>query len=1079
MANDRKKQKEFKKLVKNNDIKSLFLFIQENIDDEDFDFSLLDDKYGISEENFLKLFNENGEVVYNDNYLWIILYTKKLKELIMKIDKNWASHFSPLEIEYINYSLKHPEIDEAFMSMSGDDILNKYFANGTVSEELFSEILFSNDVCKKLLSSKEFKKRFSPLEIKFIERFHRLDENLFNYATNKNITRNDLELIFDGKRLLPKYYKDIIVGELVYEEGYYDVDKYYKYLNGEELVFVYRLQADQDFRSICGSYNINFENFKTYFDIIDNDLKAKKEFITNALNERDFLICSFINSNQYGEYNLQDNEITIIQTLKGNMSPKIKNAFLELLKQKEEILTYDKEKLHKFLGLLSLITVALENSNSKELRKFKGDILIQLMNNPNPEHALNLINDIYTKNNLPDVGKAYLIFKVLHGDYTKFNLSEESMISPVLKSCKSDNERDMIIFSDLIKAAFGSNNRSIRDYLKNIKEGNELFSRDDLDVSKLNSFELNTLKIFCDHLRTLYNNTQAGKEKPKIASNNLLKDLQDLKESFKPNERYSLPDRIVRSFCYYAGFKSFDEAWGYFVSKIDIADKRNRLNSQKVELSGLTLEQGDFVKGIGDLKYLATILQNGSGAKEFLAIGATSDLTPLDTDLTMVTTATKSLDDMISTSRSSFFGPIFFVLKKDNNITVTRDENGNLYSSVSINLEAFSTGEKGHYGIRTGFATSDVDYIVIDSEKVDEILSQTKHIIVTNGFYIPVVDSKTGKLLFDAREYDEMKSKMAGMKYYNDDQFVFSKNLAVDDDIKFIRENIDRNNADATIKKQKIYEILRRKFAELGIELKDYFDLDISLGNVQLIDTGSTGRGTATGITSDFDFIMRIDSNMDENKIKSMIFKAFNIPSSADKMKNIRVTGIKIDDSLPPIDLDISFLKKSESNFYSTDRALKERLEQIKKQDDEKYRDVVANIILAKQVLKNAGAYKPNHAREKAEGGLGGVGIENWILQHGGSFYDAAKSFVDIAGRCNFEEFCNRYKIWDYGMNFYTGEYEEYVSQNMSRAGFEKMKSALEQYLKTVKVIVKDSITYEPTLSTDFDLSVDDSSLKL
>ena len=546
-----------------------------------------------------------------------------------------------------------------------------------------------------------------------------------------------------------------------------------------------------------------------------------------------------------------------------------------------------------------------------------------------------------------------------------------------------------------------------------------------------------------------------------------------------------MPDRIVRSFCYYAGFKSFDDAWKYLENKASIADKKNRLNSKKVELNDFKLEKGDFIKGIGDLTYLETILQNGSIAKEFLAIGASSDATPLDTDLTMISDSETTLDNAFQNSKSAQFGPIFFVLKNNDGITVTRDENGNTYPAVSTNLEAFSSGEKGHYGIRTGFASTEVDYIAIDSEKVEEFLPKAKHIIVTNGFYIPIVDTKEGKLLFSPKEYDEMKAKMCGVKHYNNDNFVFSRNLSVDEKLNSIKENIEKNNNDATMKKKKIYEILGKKLSEAGIELKDYFDLDISLGNVQLIDTGSTGRGTATGITSDFDFIMRIDSNMNEQVIKDMIFKALNIPKTKDTMKNIRVTGIKIDDYLEPIDLDISFVKKAETNFYSTDEALKERLEEIKKQDSEKYKDVVANIILAKKVLKEAGVYKPNHAREKAEGGLGGVDVENWVLQHGGSFYDAAKSFIEASKGCKFEEFCVKYKIWDYGKNFYTGEYDEFVSQNMSKQGYEKMISALEHYLSTVKTIEKDSTIYENnltnniTLSTNISLSDDESSLKL
>ena len=186
MASDRRKQKELKKLIKNGDIKNIVRFIKENINDEEFDFSLISDVYEISENTFLELFNDNVEMNYNTNKRWIILYTKQIKELMIKTDKNWAAHFSPLEVDYINYSLKNPEIDLAFLSIAGNDILSKYFANGVVSEELFKEELFNNEVCKKLISNPTFKNKFSSLEIEFIKKFDKLDNNLWIYTMNNN-----------------------------------------------------------------------------------------------------------------------------------------------------------------------------------------------------------------------------------------------------------------------------------------------------------------------------------------------------------------------------------------------------------------------------------------------------------------------------------------------------------------------------------------------------------------------------------------------------------------------------------------------------------------------------------------------------------------------------------------------------------------------------------------------------------------------------------------------------------------------------------------------------------------------------
>ena len=971
-----KKQKELKRLIKNNNFKEIVNFINSNIEDEEFDFSLIEDTYGINEADFIKLFDNEGNMQKKgENNIYKILFTKELKELMIKKDDSWKEDFSELQIKYINYSLKNPEIDFAFRFISIRDIdatLKECFDGKDINDNLFKLILFEKDVLKKIIKNPNFKNKFSSLEVDFINKCDKLDTNISEFLYTKKDWRQILPKYFDGNKLLPVYYKELIFDNYLNDQMYIDIENYFKHLSKVELLFINLIKDDYFLKNVCKELNLNSNNLEEYFEIVSDTLKLKKDIVKKALKSRDYSLFLFISERDYDMYELNDKEILIINTIKKEKNINLKKSFLEILKQKEEIIVYNEEQLKSFLNLLSLLTNKLKNTNSSELHKFKADILVELMNNPNPERALELINDVYTKNNLPDVGKAYLTFKILHPDYKAFDFSESSSVSPVLKDCKNDNERDMIIFSDLLKASFGSNNRSIRDYLTNIKEGNELFLKvDKNNINTLSVEEIITLKIFVNHLKTLYNNTKKGKDFPQNLSGNLIEDIENFKKIFKVTDRYDLPDRIVRSFGYFAGFKSYNDAWEYFTNKVEIADSRNRYNSLKLSVEDFKLEQGDFVKGIGDLKYFKTILQNGSVAKEFLSIGASSDMTPLDTDLIKITKEIETLDDMVNYSRSSSYGPIYFVLKHNDGITVTRDEFGNKNDYDFTDIEAFSTGSQGHYGIRSGFAITEVDYIIIDNTQIETVLPEVKHTIVTNGFYIPVIDSKSGKLIFNIQEYDEMKKKISGLKYYVNDDFIFSNNLNIDQSINGIKENIDNNIEDTKSKKKKILDILNNKFSESGIELKDYFDSDISLGNVQLIDTGSTGRGTMTGTTSDFDFIMRIDSNMKTEYLKDLIFRAFNVSQNEDKMKNIRLKNIIIDGLIDPIDIDISFVNKSETNFYSTDAALKDRLEQIKKQDSEKYKDVIANIILAKKVLKESGVYKPNHSRDIKEGGLG------------------------------------------------------------------------------------------------------------
>ncbi len=57
---------------------------------------------------------------------------------------------------------------------------------------------------------------------------------------------------------------------------------------------------------------------------------------------------------------------------------------------------------------------------------------------------------------------------------------------------------------------------------------------------------------------------------------------------------------------------------------------------------------------------------------------------------------------------------------------------------------------------------------------------------------------------------------------------------------------------------------------------------------------------------------------------------------------------------------------------------------------------------------------------EYGQGGLGGIGIEAWILNHGGSFEAAAKSFLETAKDennefKNFSDFKREYFIFGAG----------------------------------------------------------------
>ena len=419
-------------------------------------------------------------------------------------------------------------------------------------------------------------------------------------------------------------------------------------------------------------------------------------------------------------------------------------------------------------------------------------------------------------------------------------------------------------------------------------------------------------------------------------------------------------------------------------------------------------------------------------------------------------------------------------------------------------LEIFATGVvdgSGHYGVRTGFGMNLVDYCVTDSTRIDSTLVSevTKLEIALNGFYIPVVDKDSEELIFTPDDYDKMRRQMSGLSYYRTGDYQFAPDselelgeLTLDkeslsavstptasstssssagDDAQgassgsitipgtdTIIDQLPASMAETDRKHEVINQVIKQAIAsipELNLSYKDYLDGDLTENIVEMIDTGSTGRQTNAPGSGDFDYMARLDRSIlndptKKQQITDALLTAFGRENdgSAIVNGNLRLKQVSLDGLAEPVDIDITFAQKTNKVQYPTDAALADRLTNIKNQSETKYQQVLANIIYAKQFLKAAGAYKPRRSPEaKGIGGLGGVGIENWVLQHGGSFKQAARDFLAVADNCSsFEDFCAHYPVWDYGENhkgIRSKPHDNFVADNMNQEGYERMKEAL------------------------------------
>ena len=766
-----------------------------------------------------------------------------------------------------------------------------------------------------------------------------------------------------------------------------------------------------------------------------------------------------------------------------------------------------------------------ELTNSEEAYKLRDQIIDGALEQDDPLEVFAKIEKIFEKNNLPLFAKIYKCFETLYPNFNKstFNFDKNSRISPDLLNAnplekrmaylrKNGSDRDVrmqMVFNDLLRISICSADRSLIDYMNNIKVGNDLY----LDiVSSKRTFESltfeekNILDIFSSHLEALQENKI--KSKNMILDNLSLPDkIRVLSKEFSPTDRHSLPDRIIRSFAYYAGFDSFESLNNYIIDSYKKAERLGESNVIKRQI--FSFEDGDLLRCIGNIDALEASLDIGNVCKEFLGPlkgESNSDATPLDIDFSLINTANgmkKTIYSCISGTPTGFgFGNIYLVTDKSNpNIRITRDNNDNIDTPYDpMKLEVFSTEFSSgvgatRWGARTGYSlVTDVDYIIykknfeINSLKpynedgsvnyvnqtsdVYDDLIRLKMLLAKKGIYKPVYDF-TGKLVFTKKEYDTIRSKLDGIYHYKTITEEEKAYPLADTSLLYfpgIEELVTEMQQDRS-KQQEKRKIITDKIKEIlmsslgATQINDTILNDLSQGNIDLLETGSTSRGTNVPGDADYDFMTRVGRN-DLNNTAAVIRdlnSLFSPQTNISHDNRFRGKDIKLDGIEEPIDIDISFTQKRDKVDYSTDTCLSDLLRTIEKEYPEQFPLVKANIVYAKKILKAGKAYKSRRSSE-AEGGLGGIGVEYWILQNGGSFINAVNSFLAQAVKDGniipYEEFKDKYQVWDFGKNHEPREikigssekivfpYDEFVSCNMSEKGYLKMTNILLEFKK-------------------------------
>ena len=578
-----------------------------------------------------------------------------------------------------------------------------------------------------------------------------------------------------------------------------------------------------------------------------------------------------------------------------------------------------------------------------------------------------------------------------------------------------------------------------------------------------------------------------------------------------------LKDKIVNYIGHSAGYDSFNQIVQDINRIRNNADKRNRECAEEYRDKPFMFEEGDFLRGIGYIEALTGSLNKGNVAREFMCSYAGtsgSDATPLDVDISYVVPKSGITTSIDNTVTRWSYGNIFVVIKKDNqNFNITRDKDRNVLDTKydPNKVEMFSTLTADHWGARTGISFTDVDFILYKENKIIErderglpmvdekgnivyvknsndrsddgyvpiehdALAEIQFEIARNGYYIPVIDM-LGRLAFTPEQYDALRSKVAGLPYYSSAEYTISSKLdfpGIDELVEIKKVDMQKTAEKEKIVRGKVEEIIKNSKLDVDtIAIADTLSKDLTEGIVQLIGTGSTSRGTNVPDDSDFDYMLKVDKKVYMHMTDTLIanFKTMEHEEDNSHDKRVRLAGVTVEGLEEPFDIDISIDQKKNNIQYSTEMALEERLKTIRKQSPDDYYKVIANIVYAKQFLKEIGVYKS--ARVNPElGGLGGVGVENWILQNGGSFRQACETFLEKAfdpktsEMVPFSDFKKVYTVWDFGENHESKgkhPFDEYVSLNMNEAGYTKLCVELPKKLKEINEGLSKNRTIEST----------------
>ncbi len=867
--------------------------------------------------------------------------------------------------------------------------------------------------------------------------------------------------IFETCKELPSSLQERLLGESAFPDLDFTIADRYK------------VAADlMRFASIDSMDNnlINFvRNADNYQDLLIDE-RPSKVFIDAVIKNKDFqTLPKFLTEDVLSQYDSAEKSVFATwMTLPDDLKQ-------EVIKEAPDFPNIPVDQAEKYRVAAETIT-RIRNSPSVEIKRLERELIGQLWKLDNPTQALEEIISVFEKNNLPLVGKVYRVFETIYdnpnatGTTTlEQDLSNKTNLSPVLKVA-TPRERREIIYKDLLSINVASGNPQLRDYLEVLRDGEQVVSKMEQEgVGALSDREQNQLGHFFDKMDMLYSTSLFGRtienrrrakhidSSPSTSYLRLEERRDALRKNFRVRSDQKFTDRLSEMFLRPVGFTKIEDVLEKMDSSKARADLRNR-EFVRANDGKIVLKPGDRFKGVSSAD-IGKILERGAVAREYLGVSAGSDATPYDTDtgLILEQDLANGVTSAIGASPSNGYGDILLVVKDRKQ-----------FGTGDNQYESFASGVVGerHYGIRTGFASTEIDAIIannssFDARKLDDLFMA----IAQQGVYIPVGDAN-GEIVFTPERFDEYRKTFDGVSEYSSSP-VTVKRVGVDEAtyafpnspqvVASTKGVLDQLMEEVIIDRGKVIDLsseIRKRISDAlagnGVTLRGEFDT--SIYGAEFVDTGSTARGSNVPGDYDFDMSLQLDPNdskrLDEiaNVVKSALKLQQDASHTETDYVQVRGMGSQIIEG-QTLDIDIGIGKRSDEGIFASSDAVAQKLDSIRTTfGDETYHDVLTNIVLAKKILKEGHAYK-----KLEDGGLGGIGVENWILLHNGNILDAFESFWQAAhdesgNAVPYEEFANMYKIFDAGYNIKFNRHDNFAHVLKSN-GYTAMVNTIGQYL--------------------------------